>query len=102
MKTKFMLSCIAVVAIATFVGTKALKTNAGEGNVLLLANVEAMSEPEWEDLDNCYFDVMGGGTPDMPKNLLECESGTTPNRITACPSETKSLYEHAQGKCRKS
>lgn len=38
-----MLPCIAAVAIGTFVGTKALKSNAGE-NSLLMANVEALSQ----------------------------------------------------------
>ncbi len=46
MKTrKFLLPCIAAVAIATFVGAKSFKTNASESNELLLANVEALSNP---------------------------------------------------------
>lgn len=49
MKTKkFLLPCIAAVAIATFVGAKSFKTNASESNELLLANVEALSEPPEE------------------------------------------------------
>lgn len=44
MKTrKFLLPCIAAVAIATFVGAKSFKTNANESNELLLANVEALT-----------------------------------------------------------
>lgn len=38
-----MLPCIAAVAIATFVGTKAFKSNASGSNALLMANVEALS-----------------------------------------------------------
>lgn len=38
-----MLPCIAAIAIATFVGTKAMKSNADESNALLMANVEALS-----------------------------------------------------------
>ena len=103
MKKKiFLLPCIAAFAIATFVGAKALRSNASESNALLMANVEALSEDEWENLDNCYFNVFGGDTPEMPKQLLECPSGTTPNRITKCPSTTMPLYESAPGKCRKS
>jgi len=40
-KVFMMLSCITAVAIATFVGTKALKPNV---NDLLLQNVEALSQ----------------------------------------------------------
>lgn len=40
---KFMLPCIAAVAIATFVGTKTLRSNASENNALLMENVEALS-----------------------------------------------------------
>lgn len=43
MKKKFMLPCIAAVAIATFVSTKTIKSNASEGNDLLMENVEALS-----------------------------------------------------------
>ena len=46
MKKKVItLSCIAAVAIATFVGTKALQSNAYE-NGLLTQNVEALSKSE--------------------------------------------------------
>lgn len=44
-----MLPCIAAVATATFVGTKALKSNACETNALLMANVEALSNNEGPD-----------------------------------------------------
>ncbi len=43
-----MLPCIAVVAIATFVGTKTLESNVNESNNLLLANVKALTNPEGE------------------------------------------------------
>ena len=42
-KKVIMLSCIAAVAIATFVGTKAFQSNAYE-NGLLNQNVEALSQ----------------------------------------------------------
>ena len=45
MKKKLMLPCIAAVAIATFVGTKTIKSNASK-NSLLMANVEALSDYE--------------------------------------------------------
>ena len=41
-----MLPCIAAIAIATFVGTKTLKSNASECDELLLANTEALSMSE--------------------------------------------------------
>lgn len=97
-----MLPCIAAVAIATYIGTKTLKANASESNALLMTNVEALSDVEWDDLDDCYFDVFSGGSPEMPKNLLKCPDGTKPNRITKCPSSQTLLYEIASGKCRKS
>ena len=47
MKKKVItLSCIAAVAIATFVGTKALQSNAYE-NGLLTQNVEALSRGDY-------------------------------------------------------
>ena len=53
MKKKVItLSCIAAVAIATFVGTKVLQSNACE-NGLLTQNVEALSKSESGGLD-CY------------------------------------------------
>ena len=39
-----MLSCIAAVAIATFVGKKTFEKNAFESNALLAQNVEALSQ----------------------------------------------------------
>lgn len=42
-KKLFMLPCIAAVTIATFVGTKTIKSVEGDNNALLMANVEALS-----------------------------------------------------------
>ena len=54
MKKKVItLSCIAAVAIATFVGTKAFQSNAYE-NGLLNQNVEALSQGDG-DGDGSYF-----------------------------------------------
>ena len=54
MKKKVItLSCIAAVAIATFVGTKALQSNAYE-NGLLTQNVEALSKSEGNKRIKCY------------------------------------------------
>ena len=51
MKKKVIkLSCIAAVAIATFVGTKTLQSNAYE-NGLLTQNVEALSNSEGQKVD---------------------------------------------------
>ena len=50
MKKKFLLlPCIAAVAIATFVGTKTLKSNAYSANSLLLQNVEALTDDNEAD-----------------------------------------------------
>ena len=55
MKKKVItLSCIAAVAIATFVGTKALQSNAYE-NGLLTQNVEALSKSEGGKRYSCYY-----------------------------------------------
>lgn len=43
-KVYLMLSCIAAVAIATFVGKKAFESHAYETNNLLIQNVEALSQ----------------------------------------------------------
>jgi len=53
-KKVIMLSCIAAVAIATFVGTKALQSNAYE-NGLLTQNVEALSKSEGNKKYTCYI-----------------------------------------------
>ena len=49
MKKKFMLPCIAAVAIASFVGIKTLKSNASECNSLLMSNVEALCKKPKEE-----------------------------------------------------
>ena len=66
MKKKVIkLSCIAVVAIATFVGTKALQSNAYE-NGLLKQNVEALSQVEAVNIPcasgglSCTFNCITG------------------------------------------
>ena len=54
MKKKVItLSCIAAVAIATFIGTKTLQSNAQE-NGLLAQNVEALSRPEGGKWVKCW------------------------------------------------
>ena len=75
MKKKVItLSCIAAVAIATFVGTKAFQSNAYE-NGLLNQNVEALSQGDvptvWIpcaiDNNTCYLNfVSGSGSGTMP------------------------------------
>ena len=59
MKKKILvLPCIAAVAIATFVGTKTLGTNASESNPLLSRNVEALASASSESANSnptiCY------------------------------------------------
>ncbi|MBR5989125.1 MAG: hypothetical protein IK003_06350 [Prevotella sp.] len=54
-KKVIMLSCFAAVAIATFVGTKTLQSNAYEANGLLAQNVEALSKPEANQRIKCYY-----------------------------------------------
>jgi len=50
MKKKVItLSCIAAVAIATFVGTKTIQSNAYESNGLLIQNVEALAQSDAGD-----------------------------------------------------
>ena len=57
MKKKVIkLSCIAAVAIATFVGTKTFQSNAYE-NGLLTQNVEALSKSESGKRYSCYYDT---------------------------------------------
>ena len=72
-KSLFLLPCIAAVAIATFVGTKALKSNASESNALLMANVEALSA-ETEDSEERRNCVNNGGNWNM---ALCCVDGGT-------------------------
>ena len=78
-----MLSCIAVVAIATFVGTKTLKSNAHEENSLLAQNVEALSDVEaimgreaTPSTTNCY--VYKGGKLVTGKKAV-CEKAANIN-----------------------
>lgn len=49
MKKKFMLPCIAAVAIASFVGIKTLKANESECDSLLMSNVEALCKKPKEE-----------------------------------------------------
>ena len=73
-KKVMMLSCIAAVAIATFVGTKAFQSNAYE-NGLLNQNVEALSQGDVPTVwipcaiasSTCYLNfVSGSGSGTMP------------------------------------
>lgn len=52
-KIFLMLPCIAAVAIATFVGKKALESHAYETNSLLMQNVEALTDNESEGKSKC-------------------------------------------------
>lgn len=54
-----MLPCIAAVAIATFVGTKAIKSDADESDNLLMANVEALSSPSDAGTNYHYSEAKG-------------------------------------------
>lgn len=53
-----MLSCIAAVAIASFVGKKAFEPHAYEANDLLLQNVEALGSDFGEDWNRKDYDCV--------------------------------------------
>lgn len=63
-KKKIMLPCIAAVAAATFVGTKALKSKVREHSSLLIENVEAISQNEQGTMTahTCYKEEARIGT----------------------------------------
>jgi hypothetical protein len=72
-----MLPCIAAVAIATFIGTKAIKPNV---NDLLLQNVEALSNNS---------DITTGGTSTiMWQNSHICLMRYDPNLRTDVPTDS--------------
>ena len=69
MKKKiFMLSCIAAVAIATFVGKKTFESNAFESDALLVQNVEALSSG---------VDGADGTEPETGYNTVTTKKGST-------------------------
>lgn len=83
-KNSIALPCIAAIAIATFVGTKSLQTNADESNNLLMANVEAMSAAEPGDTYvpiKCYYDKKSG----YGAVGYICPAGTTSGGFKDCP-----------------
>lgn len=92
-----MLPCLAAVAIATFVGTKTLESNASEGYGLLMANVEALSSGEDDGIDiaDCYFN---GSSIEM-KCVKVCPDKTTTEKIYPCPTEERYLSTNARGNC---
>ena len=53
-KYNLMLSCVAVAAIATFIGIKSLHTSGSKNISLLMANVEALSQDEGTPRAQCY------------------------------------------------
>lgn len=57
-KKVMMLSCIAAVAIASFVGKKAFEPHAYETNDLLLQNVEALGSDFGEDWNRKDYDCV--------------------------------------------
>lgn len=95
MKTrKFLLPCIAAVAIATFVGAKSFKTNASESNDLLLANVEALSaggDGDWRrpySMKQVWYRATASG--EIKVSLTEpgffASLGVTWNSLSCCMS----------------
>ena len=115
MKKKiFLLPCIAAVAIATFVGAKSFQTNAYESNELLLANVEALSNPPdesgsitlWVRKDgDCVYEAKGKansettlqigaiGSIKLKFNAQGVASYTAQNAKTNCEADGKEQCE---------
>jgi hypothetical protein len=78
MKKKVItLSCIAAVAIATFVGTKAFQSNAYGANGLFVQNVEALSQGDG--------DGGGGALNTGPGKTYDCPGlGTGDGKMCMC------------------
>lgn len=92
-KKKFLLPCIAAVAIATFVGAKSFKTNASESNDLLLASVEALTQNtgggEYEFPDGYPYtstcNVAIGKRRRCKVEIITCQGGGSGCNRKKCP-----------------
>lgn len=88
-KKNFMLSCIAAVAIAIFVGKKTFESKAFESDALFVQNVEALS-----DGDN------SGMNPDVCYNSIVVKKGSLVIYCTNCSIvEGAPSFGAAPGKC---
>ena len=79
-----MLPCIAAVAIATFVGKQTFESNGYDDYVLMMENVEALSQDEGIRVASCYTEE---GNEGEFKSVRRCASGTNSGRIFKCGSE---------------
>lgn len=86
-----MLPCIAAVAIATFVGTKTLRSNASGCDELLLANTEALSMAESPKPVDDKVTVRGG-------KWLKCYSIS--HYTNPCPYAGPHDYNDCYSDCR--
>lgn len=93
-----MLSCIAAVAIASFVGKKAFEPHAYETNNLLLQNLEALAEGEEEPYPEERRDCINkGGNWNMASVCVasgfESSKCTVSGEITVCGVTVKGSFE---------
>lgn len=86
-KNFFMLPCVAVVVIATFVITMFSQTSEYKGNSLLMANVEALSQNEGTKRAQCYQPSYEGDW----KFAYQCDSKTNPDTAYPCPKNESSM-----------
>ena len=84
-KMFFMLSCIAAVAIATFVGKKTFESNAFESDALFVQNVEALSDGDNSVMnpDVCYNSILVIYCPDCSIIEGAPSFGAAPGKCSA-------------------
>ena len=97
---KKLLFCALAGAIG-FAGAKAYEhSQKSSTEDLLLRNVEALSNSPEEGvkIGTCYFSAWPDTTDEESVWVLECERGTTMNKIFPCGSE-HSIIRQSSGSC---
>lgn len=93
-----MLSGIAAVAFATFIGKKTLESEALASSSLLFQNVEALSQgDDGIKVADCYEH---GGEGDF-KSVYACDSRTSTTSIYKCPDRESYFVPGLRGTCHK-
>ena len=98
-KTKFMLPCCAAFAfVLVCLGIKTYGSHKEKNYVLLVQNVDALSQrEEGTPVEDCYFD----GGDETSTNVLSCDPKTTTKMIYKYPGMNDWVRVQSRGLCTK-
>ena len=102
-KKLFVVAVILIVIMGVFNVTIALKTEWDAkkdlGNVLSLANIEALADPENTMPTKQCYTTQSPVPGEFPESFLKCPDGTSPTATIACPSSPELGFKQSSDKC---